>query len=87
MARPGILQSYLCIPSNVFICLPVIKTYEKELAAAGFYALKPLEREDETASSDEVDQVVLGRSGSVLSASTILKSDLFLNLQKMSLPE
>ncbi|KAF8490733.1 hypothetical protein JB92DRAFT_3007736, partial [Gautieria morchelliformis] len=37
--------------------------------------------------SDEVKQVVTNRSGSVLSASTILKSDFFSNLQKVSLPE
>jgi hypothetical protein len=36
---------------------------------------------------DEVVRVVANRSGVVLSASTILKSDFFSNLQKMSLPE
>lgn len=53
-------------------------------------ALKPLERADVAegiAHPDEVKQVVVNRSGSILSASTILKSDFFLNLQKMSLPE
>ncbi|KAF5391632.1 hypothetical protein D9757_002462 [Collybiopsis confluens] len=68
---------------------PVIKTFEKELMADGMNALKPLKRAevDEMAHPDEVKQVVVNRSGSVLSASTILKSDFFSNLQKMTLPE
>ncbi|KAL1739364.1 inositol hexakisphosphate-domain-containing protein [Schizophyllum fasciatum] len=69
---------------------PVIKTFERELLEEGANALKPLERSDVTedvAHPDEVRQVVLNRSGSVLSASTILKSDFFSNLQKMTLPE
>lgn len=58
--------------------------------ADGLQALKPLERADEdddVALPDEVKQVVLNRSGGILSASTILKSDFFSNLQKMTLPE
>ena len=39
------------------------------------------------ADPDEVTQVVVNRSGSILSASTIIKSDFFSNLQKMTLPE
>jgi hypothetical protein len=53
-------------------------------------ALKPLERVDMREGlplPDEVQQVVANRSGTILSASTILKSDFFSNLQKMSLPE
>ena len=53
-------------------------------------ALKPLERVDLSqgvALPDEARQVVASRSGSILSVSTILKSDFFSNLQKMSLPE
>ncbi len=68
----------------------MIKTFEKELLADGFNALKPLERADYAdgvAHPDEVRQVVVSRSGSILSASTILKSDFFSNLQKMTLPE
>src|SRR5258706_12639122 len=38
-------------------------------------------------SIDEVNLVVANRAGVVLSAATILKSDFFSNLQKMSLPE
>lgn len=56
----------------------------------GINALKPLERAEATdgvADPDEVKQIVVSRNGSILSASTILKSDFFSNLQKMSLPE
>jgi len=70
--------------------IPVIKTFEKELLAEGIDALKPLERADAKegmADPDEVTQVVVNRTGSILSASTILKSDFFSNLQKMTLPE
>ncbi|KAI6042555.1 inositol hexakisphosphate-domain-containing protein [Pisolithus marmoratus] len=69
---------------------PVIKTFEKELHVDGLRALTPLERTDVdggVAHPDEVKQVVINRSGSILSASTILKSDFFVNLQKMTLPE
>lgn len=68
----------------------MLKTFEKELVADGVNALKPLERVDVTdgvALPDEVKQVVVNRSGTILSASTILKSDFFSNLQKMTLPE
>lgn len=68
----------------------VLKTFEKELMADGINALKPLERvdvKDGVALPDEVKQVVANRTGTILSASTILKSDFFLNLQKMTLPE
>ena len=68
----------------------MIKTFEKELLSEDMNTLKPLERVDVTEGvplPDEVLKVVANRSGSVLSASTILKSDFFSNLQKMSLPE
>ena len=68
----------------------VIKTFEKELLSEDPNTLKPLERvdvADGVALPDEVRKVVANRSGSILSASTILKSDFFSNLQKMSLPE
>ncbi|KAF7295972.1 hypothetical protein MKEN_01411800 [Mycena kentingensis (nom. inval.)] len=69
---------------------PVIQTFEKELFSDGLNALKPLERAmltDGVAHPDEVNQIVVNRSGTILSASTILKNDMFLNLQKMTLPE
>ena len=68
----------------------MIKTFEKELLESSLNALKPLERVHDIegmAEPDEVKQVVANRSGTILSASTILKSDFFSNLQKMSLPE
>jgi hypothetical protein len=68
----------------------VLKTFEKELGADGLNALKLLERARLTegeAMPDEVTQVVTNRNGAILSASTILKSDFFSNLQKVSLPE
>ncbi|KAG9102429.1 hypothetical protein FS749_000019 [Ceratobasidium sp. UAMH 11750] len=69
---------------------PVFATFENELQVEGGKALKPLERserQDGVAFPDDIQHVVANRSGSVLSASTILKSDFFSNLQKMSLPE
>lgn len=68
----------------------MIKTFQRELFAEGIDALRPLERadaKDGMADPDEVTQVVVNRIGSILSASTILKSDFFSNLQKMTLPE
>jgi hypothetical protein len=71
------------------IGLVVVKTFEKELLTDSLSALRPLERvgPEGEAAADEVKKVVANRSGIILSASTILKSDFFSNLQKMSLPE
>ncbi|GJJ08366.1 hypothetical protein Clacol_002580 [Clathrus columnatus] len=69
---------------------PVFQTFEHEMHTDGIHALKPLEQIELSqglALSDEVKQVVSNRSGNVLSASTILKSDFFSNLQKLSLPD
>ncbi|KAG2107438.1 inositol hexakisphosphate-domain-containing protein [Suillus discolor] len=87
--EPDTMQSFETFKSFIEN-RPVIKTFEKELIAEGLHALKPLERADvneSVARPDEVKQVVVNRSGGILSASTILKSDFFSNLQKMSLPE
>ncbi|KAL1753037.1 inositol hexakisphosphate-domain-containing protein [Schizophyllum commune] len=87
--EPDTMQDFESIETFVK-SRPVIKTFERELLEEGANALKPLERSDVTedvAHPDEVRQVVLNRSGSILSASTILKSDFFSNLQKMTLPE
>jgi hypothetical protein len=68
----------------------VIRTFQNELTAEGIHALKPLERVDpkeDMADPDEVTAIVTNRIGAILSASTILKSDFFSNLQKMTLPE
>jgi hypothetical protein len=91
--RPGtstahprsILRTYYLVHGS-----SVLRTFEKELGADGLNALKLLERARVTegeAMPDEVTQVVTNRNGAILSASTILKSDFFSNLQKMSLPE
>ncbi|KIR34499.1 hypothetical protein I352_02746 [Cryptococcus deuterogattii MMRL2647] len=69
---------------------PVFKTLEKELEAGGLESLAPIEKmepADGMALPDEVTQVVANRSGAILSAQTILKSDFFSGLQKQSLPE
>ncbi|OCH86618.1 hypothetical protein OBBRIDRAFT_890367 [Obba rivulosa] len=87
--EPDTVQSFESFESFVEN-RPVIKTFEKELEEDNIKTLKPLERVDTAngvAQPDEVQQVVANRSGSILSASTILKSDFFSNLQKMSLPE
>ncbi|EMD34003.1 hypothetical protein CERSUDRAFT_117523 [Gelatoporia subvermispora B] len=87
--EPDTVQSFESFESFVEN-RPVIKTFEKELVTDNIDTLKPLERVDAVngvAQPDEVRQVVANRSGSILSASTILKSDFFSNLQKMSLPE
>lgn len=81
---------FLSPHSTIYDICAVIKTFEKELQTDSPHALKPLERIDFAEGEvplDEVKQVVANRSGSILSASTILKSDFFSNLQKMSLPE
>ncbi|KAG6856508.1 hypothetical protein H0H87_003701 [Tephrocybe sp. NHM501043] len=86
-----VFQSYLqTTEPDTRQSFEIIHTFQKELFAEGIDALKPLERADPKegmADPDEVTQVVMNRTGSILSASTILKSDFFLNLQKMSLPE
>ncbi|RDB25649.1 Paladin [Hypsizygus marmoreus] len=86
--EPDTMQSFETVETYVKN-RPVIKTFEKDLLE-GIDVLKPLERADAqegVADPDEVTQVVVNRTGSILSASTILKSDFFSNLQKMSLPE
>ncbi|KAF5359127.1 hypothetical protein D9756_003293 [Leucocoprinus leucothites] len=86
---PDTMQSFESIETFVK-ARPVIKTFEKELSRGGISALQPLvgaSAKGDMASPDEVTQVVMNRTGGILSASTILKSDFFSNLQKMTLPE
>ena len=70
---------------------PVFKTIERELDDAGLDALVPLEgaaaAKSGHAFSDEIAAFVARRSGQILSPFTLLKSDYFSGLQKMSLPE
>ena len=72
------------------LLISVFKTLEKELMHGGLKGLTPIDRVDPVAGMalpDEVSQVVANRSGVILSAQTILKSDFFSGLQKQSLPE
>ncbi|KAF8150729.1 inositol hexakisphosphate-domain-containing protein [Crassisporium funariophilum] len=89
--EPDTIQSFENENFETFVKnRPVIRTFEKELIGDGINALKPLERAEAqagVADPDEVTQIVVNRSGSILSASTIIKSDFFSNLQKMTLPE
>ena len=90
-AEPDTIQTHESLESFVK-SRPVIKTFEKELLTVteDLTTLKPLERVDAAEGAplpDEERKLVANRSGSILSASTILKSDFFSNLQKMSLPE
>lgn len=70
--------------------LAVFRTIQDELIGADIQALTPLEMTGNTthgsAWTDEEHAVVAKRSGIILSAQTILKSDFFLGLQKMTLP-
>lgn len=60
---------------------PVFATIERELETAGLSALVPLEKSVEAgnALSDEIQDFVAHRSGSILSAFTLLKSDYFVS--------
>ncbi|KAJ3508107.1 hypothetical protein NLJ89_g5936 [Agrocybe chaxingu] len=87
--EPDTMQSFESVETFVKN-RPVIKTFEKEMQSDGINALKPLARANNISSAadpDDVTRVVVNRNGSILSASTIIKSDFFSNLQKMTLPE
>lgn len=69
---------------------PVFKTIERELDNTNLDALIPINRPGElvgAAFPNEVEEFVARRSGRILSAFTLLKSDFFSGLQKMGLPE
>ncbi|GAA6022381.1 hypothetical protein JCM10207_004746 [Rhodosporidiobolus poonsookiae] len=72
---------------------PVFRTIEHELDSASLDVLLPLSPNTSssnhtgTATNDEVADFVAQRNGRILSAYTLLKSDFFSGLQKMSLPE
>jgi len=88
-SEPGTFRSHESFESFVNN-RPVFQTFENELITHGIKALKPLARidvADGVALPDEVTQIVMNRNGNILAASTILKSDFFSGLQKMSLPE
>ena len=84
--RPGACAIRVVVPQRLTKRCSVFQTMEKELQSHHTNALKPLERIDVSegfASPDEEHIIVANRSGSILSASTMLKSDLFTNLQKV----
>ena len=61
---------------------PVFATIERQLETAGLSTLVPLEKtivEAGNALSDEIHDFVAHRSGSILTAFTLLKSDYFVN--------
>ncbi|GAA5826021.1 hypothetical protein JCM11251_000094 [Rhodosporidiobolus azoricus] len=71
---------------------PVFRTIEKELDAPALDTLLPLQRTSQdlaggTVSTNAVEDFVAKRDGRILSAYSLLKSDFFSGLQKMSLPE
>lgn len=68
---------------------PVIATIARDLDKLELATIKPLRKidiGDGMALTDEVDEVVRNRSGTILSASTILKSDFFSGILKAGLP-
>ncbi|WFD36790.1 hypothetical protein MCUN1_003679 [Malassezia cuniculi] len=68
---------------------PVIDTIARELDRADITTITPLrkvELKDGKALSDEVQDVVQNRHGSILSAYTMLKSDFFSGILKANLP-
>ncbi|WFD25147.1 hypothetical protein MNAN1_000111 [Malassezia nana] len=68
---------------------PVIATIARDLDKLELATISPLRKMDigdGMALSDEVDEVVRNRSGTILSASTILKSDFFSGILKAGLP-
>lgn len=67
---------------------PVFNTFEAEIKHGGVEILTPItQTTDGPVTDDEAERIVQTRRGAILSAGTIIKSDLFLGLQKMSLPE
>ncbi|SNX87857.1 uncharacterized protein MEPE_06568 [Melanopsichium pennsylvanicum] len=69
---------------------PVFETIAKEFEKVDISTIMPLQKVDASdgmALSDEVQEVVSHRSGSILSAYTMLKSDFFSGILKLGLPE
>lgn len=67
---------------------PVFNTFEAEIKHGGVEILTPItQTTDGPVTDNEAERIVQTRRGAILSAGTIIKSDLFLGLQKMSLPE
>lgn len=88
--KPDTIENLNTIKSYVEF-RPVLYTFENEIKSGGLESLQALTRDtnppEGNALSDEVERVVRNRNGRILSAQTLLKSDFFSQLQKMSLPE
>jgi hypothetical protein len=89
-SRPG--RVYLPTFSSLILTLNyivVLETFEKDFFANGDAAdlLEPVNLPHKSTHPDQVQRVLAARSGAVLGPSTILKSDYFSGLEKLSLPE
>ncbi|KAJ1604262.1 hypothetical protein NDA14_007583 [Ustilago hordei] len=87
--RPDLLEAAPSFRSFV-TRQPVFETIAKEFDKIDISTIMPLQKVDASdgmALSDEVQEVVSHRSGSILSAYTMLKSDFFSGILKLGLPE
>ena len=87
--RPDLLEASPSFRSFV-TRQPVFETISKEFDKIDISTIMPLQKVDASdgmALSDEVQEVVSHRSGSILSAYTMLKSDFFSGILKLGLPE
>lgn len=87
--RPDLLEAAPSFRSFV-TRQPVFETISKEFDKIDISTIMPLQKVDASdgmALSDEVQEVVSHRSGSILSAYTMLKSDFFSGILKLGLPE
>ncbi len=87
--RPDLLEASPSFRSFV-TRQPVFDTIAKEFDKIDISTIMPLQKVDASdgmALSDEVQEVVSHRSGSILSAYTMLKSDFFSGILKLGLPE
>ena len=87
MSFAGLLELYYLIAD--FLWFIVLGTFEKDFFAAGDTTelLEPVNLPHKSTLPDQVQRVLAARSGAVLGPSTILKSDYFSGLEKLSLPE
>ncbi|SJX66322.1 uncharacterized protein SRS1_16643 [Sporisorium reilianum f. sp. reilianum] len=87
--RPDLLEASPSFRSFV-TRQPVFDTIAKEFDKIDISTIMPLQKVDASdgvALSDEVQEVVSHRNGSILSAYTMLKSDFFSGILKLGLPE
>ncbi|KAN0063509.1 hypothetical protein ACQY0O_003956 [Thecaphora frezii] len=87
--KPDVLQSQPSFRAFV-VRQPVFNTIAKDFEKIDIATIMPLQKVDAcdgVALSEEVQEVVSHRSGSILSAYTMLKSDFFSGILKLGLPE